>query len=66
MRCYTLSPVKYINNLKLNFAKDLLFEGAYSIEKVCELSIFNNNCYFHRIFKKEFGITPTEYRKNLS
>lgn len=66
MRCYAVSPVKYINNLKLTFAKDLLFESAYSIEKVGELSGFNNNCYFHRLFKKEFGITPTEYRKNFT
>lgn len=62
--CLNTSPIKYINNLRLARAKELLSQNEYSIETVSEMSGFNNLCYFHRYFKKNVGLTPNEYRKN--
>lgn len=60
---YGQSPVKYINGLKLARAKELLSQNECSLENVSELSGFNNIYYFFRFFKKNLGMTPTEYRK---
>lgn len=60
---YGQSPIKYINSLKLARAKELLAQNECSLENVSELSGFNNIYYFFRFFKKNLGVTPTEYRK---
>lgn len=57
------SPIRYINELKLSLARKLLIESEHSIERIGELSGFNNTCYFHRCFKHHVGITPTEYKR---
>lgn len=62
-KCYGISPISYINRLKLTRAKELLFQTEYSLEKVCEISGFNNESYFCRFFKKSVGMTPTQYKK---
>lgn len=58
---YGISPIKYINNLKINYAKDLIASGAYSVTEVCEMSGYADISYFSRLFKKKFAIPPTEY-----
>lgn len=60
-----ISPIKYINNLKMTHAKELLETQMYSVSKVAELSGFHDESYFSREFKKNIGICPSEYRKNL-
>ena len=60
---YGQSPIKYINSLKLARAEELLAQNECSLENVSELSGFNNIYYFFRFFKKNLGVTPTEYRK---
>lgn len=61
--CYGTSPVKYINQLKLSRACDLLRTGEYSVEAVCEAAGFMDVSYFCRFFKKQLHMTPTEYRQ---
>ena len=57
------SPIKYINNLKMARAKELLNSQFYSISEVCFLSGYNDESYFCREFKKHFDLTPSEYVK---
>lgn len=64
LRSLGVSPVKYINSLRLARAKQLLLESEYSVERIGEMAGFRNLCYFHRFFKKEVGMTPTEYRSD--
>ena len=53
----------YLNSLRLQRAKMLLRDTLYKIEEVTDLVGFSDTHYFHRIFKKEVGLTPSEYRQ---
>lgn len=59
---YGTSPVKYINNLRLARAKELLSSEAYTISEVATLSGFEELPYFSREFKKKYGVSPSEFR----
>lgn len=60
-KVYGVSPVKYINNLKIMRAKELLTSGIYTISEIALLSGFNDESYFSREFKKATGASPSEY-----
>lgn len=60
---YGVSPLRYINMLKIGRARSLLDTGLYSIGKVAELSGFGNECYFSREFKKRLGVSPKMYKE---
>ncbi len=60
-----ITPLKYINNLKIANAKELLLSKSCTISKVAELSGFHNESYFSREFKKHTGMSPIEY-KNMT
>lgn len=59
---YNLSPVKYINLIRVNRAKELIRYSTYSFSQIAHETGFANVYYFSRIFKKEVGCTPSEYR----
>ena len=60
---YGTSPIKYINDLKLTRAKELIASGLYSVTESAELSGYNDMAYFSREFKKKFSVSPSEYKK---
>ena len=64
LRNFGISPIKYINNLKIDRAKDLITSGYYSISEAAEASGFHDNAYFTRKFKEATGVTPLEYKKS--
>lgn len=56
-----MSYVKYLTNLRINKAKELLKEG-YKVSDVSEMVGYNNYRYFCDIFKKHLGQTPNEFK----
>ncbi len=62
IKTYGITPIKHINALKIERAKELLAAEDHSVTKVAELSGFHDECYFSREFKKHTGMTPTEFR----
>lgn len=54
---------EYINNLRIRKAMVLLTETKDTIIEICQACGYNDNSYFNRIFKKETGISPGQYRR---
>lgn len=52
-----------IRSLRLQRAADLLNQNSASVSEICYNLGFSDLSYFSRAFKKQFGRTPTEYRK---
>ena len=57
------SPNRFIRLIKLNKAKELLKDDANSITVIAYDSGFSDPSYFSRVFKKEFGKTPGDWRE---
>ena len=60
---YRISPVKYINRLKIEHAKELIMSDMYPTDEIARLSGFSDDCYFRRVFRNETSFSPREYRK---
>lgn len=56
----------YINGIRVRRAEDLLGKTALSMQNVAEQCGFSDANYFTRIFKKNMGQSPNEYRKALN
>ena len=61
MMSFGISPIKYINQLKIGRAKELLLSKRYSVNEIASLSGFFDTSYFSREFKKATGVSPSEY-----
>ena len=60
---YGISPKKYIIQLKINHACDLLRLERYTVKQIAELCNFSDIYFFSRQFKEYMGITPTQFIK---
>ena len=54
---------RYIVRAKLQEAKQLLAYSDRSLAEISNFFFFSSQSYFQNLFKKEFGLTPLEYRK---
>ena len=62
-----MSLKAYRQKCKLNSACELLISTNFNITEICNFTGFTDMSNFSRYFKKELGMTPTEYRnKNKS
>ena len=62
---FHMSPIKYINFLRLERAKELLAATEMTITEVSEAVGFSGLHYFSRYFTKVEKLTPYEYRAAL-
>ena len=58
---YGISPKKYIIQLKINHACDLLRLERYTVTQIAELCNFSDIYFFSRQFKEYLGISPTDF-----
>lgn len=58
-----VSIAEYINNARMEEARELLNKTNKSVNDIMEEVGFQNNSYFYILFKKHTGITPAEYRQ---
>lgn len=58
-----LNTMGFVNNIKLNRAKKLLGISQRPIGDIAMECGYSDFSYFSRSFKKEFGITPSQYQR---
>jgi transcriptional regulator GlxA family with amidase domain len=56
-----VSTGDFIRNLRLDQAAALIVEGKVNVTQVAYSVGFNNQSHFSTIFRKHFGLTPSEY-----
>lgn len=61
LKKFAVPPIKYIIQLKINYACDLLRSNLYSITQAAEICGYSDTHFFCRQFKTYMGITPTEF-----
>ena len=61
---FNLSPNEYINKIKLEKAKKMPKEKTYSIKIIAYSLGYENPMYFSTVFKKNTGLSPSEYRRS--
>lgn len=62
-KCMGISPLKYINRRRVAYAKPLILSGRYSMSEVSAMCGFSEQKYMYDVFKRETGLSPSEYRK---
>ena len=60
---YGSTPIRYLNNLRMRKAKELLADSDISVSEISEMVGFQSIHYFSRNFKEREGCTPMEYRR---
>lgn len=60
---YGISPKQYLISLKLKKARRLLTTTELSVSVISSSLGFDDQLAFSKIFKKEFSVSPSEYRK---
>lgn len=61
-KCTGLSPIQYVHALRLEEAKQLLESTDNSIESIAEQVGYEDSSFFSRLFRREVGLTPSQYR----
>ena len=62
----TKSPMQYILGIRISNAVSLLESTDYNVTEISTIIGYDNPLYFSRIFKKQKGVSPSDYRKQLS
>lgn len=61
---YGISPQKYIVEHRIQYAKELISTGYYSLKEIAIISGYKDYKYFSTEFKKQVGIPPSKYCYN--
>ena len=61
---FKMSPLQYLNDLRIEKSKEILNNGSHSIAFVAQMVGYYDHSHFSRLFKKKNSMTPTEYIKS--
>ncbi len=60
------TPSEIINELRLNYAANLLITTTTPIIDICFASGFGSVGYFYEVFKRKEGLSPKDFRNKYS
>ncbi len=58
-----MTPNCYLVNYRLQKGREFLINSSASVTEIALATGFCGGSYFTQIFRKQYGVTPTEYRK---
>ena len=64
-KVYGVSPKQYILNIRMNNAQNLLETTDYTVAEIAAIVGYDNALYFSRIYHKQKGQAPSDYRKKM-
>lgn len=64
-KVYSVSPKQYILNIRMNNAQNLLESTDYTVAEIAAIVGYDNALYFSRIYHKQKGQAPSDYRKKM-
>lgn len=64
-RTYGITPIDYLNKVRIKHAKFMLKNYNYSCSEISNNIGFNSPLYFSKVFKKYTGVSPTNYRSSI-
>ena len=59
------TPAQYIQSLRISNAQTLLETTNYNVSEIAQILGYDDPFYFSRVFKKQSGLSPTEFRRQL-
>jgi AraC family transcriptional regulator len=60
-----LTPHRYLLQLRLERAQELIRKGSTSLIDIAALCGFSSHAHMSRVFRQLLGVTPSQYRRNL-
>ncbi|RUS43310.1 response regulator [Cohnella sp. AR92] len=60
-----MSLIQYINNVRMNKAAELIMRGHTYIKEIAALVGIGDQFYFSRMFKRQFGVSPSDYKSHV-
>jgi len=64
-QAYGISPLQYVNELRMIRIKNLLQDTSLCISEIADLAGYDNLGYFSRMFKNYTHLSPTAYRQSV-
>jgi transcriptional regulator GlxA family with amidase domain len=59
-KAYGISPHRYLTEIRLRRARDLITSGSASVTEACYEVGFSSPASFSRLFRARFGLAPAE------
>ena len=59
------SPAQYLISLRISAAQSLLETTDHNVTEISELVGYDNPLYFSRLFRKQTGMSPSDFRRQL-
>ena len=65
-RATGMPVITWLNNERLRYVTELLESTHYSIEHIADAAGFKSTVLLRKIFKKKYGTSPNQWRKNFN
>lgn len=60
------STTEFVKNIRINKAMEYMENKGMNVSEACYAVGFTSTSYFSRCFKEIYGISPSEYKRNLA
>ncbi|MCG7408773.1 AraC family transcriptional regulator [Paenibacillus sp. ACRRX] len=60
-----MGPAEYLLKYRINMAQEMLFASDAPVQQIAQTVGIADPFYFSRVFKKQLGISPTQYREKF-